>query len=431
MGTLSHIMKLDCQLIVGLGGNGLADLKPDGSDLWSAANWRHWPGALGVQDQGSKGVSANQALVYKPEIALNLLTLYDFSHGACRDLDLQYSEQGYMALVVLSLVVVNLRSGPEQEPGMRHEQLVDAVDYLFRVFSARNCVLFQARLLGMLNEIHKSLGRRPGEDMDECAFRYLKERAPTQCKGDKIKLCQFMGWIIAMHDFLLRWEQERFMREWLALENDYLPIAALKHTIAVSKEVIEHGKALTTTSSRVTQVDTKLLRQSSVNNIVLSVKFQEHFAHKRIVSTLVHVAWPLRLWQGEAAKEMNSVEENLRWLLRHANVDFLAHQHAILLGLTDPEKMMKCGFLMPQSRIDMTTWEAELAAEDQFAEMCGTLALGLVAKRHKRLFYLTSAWPSQSIKMMLGLEHAQATRKQFLVEMTLHEYIIAYFVQSE
>ena len=55
MGTLSHSMKLDCQLIVGLGGNGLADLKPDGSDLWSAANWRHWPGALGVQDQGSNG----------------------------------------------------------------------------------------------------------------------------------------------------------------------------------------------------------------------------------------------------------------------------------------------------------------------------------------------------------------------------------------
>ena len=135
MGTLSHIMKLDCQLIVGLGGNGLADLKPDGSDLWSAATWRRWPGALGVQDQGSKGVSANQALVYKPEIALNLLTLYDFSHGACRDLDLQYSEQGYMVLVVLSLVVVNLRSGPEQEPGMRHEQLVDAGKYFFQGFS--------------------------------------------------------------------------------------------------------------------------------------------------------------------------------------------------------------------------------------------------------------------------------------------------------
>jgi hypothetical protein len=240
-----------------------------------------------------------------------------------------------------------------------------------------------------------------------------------------------MGWITAMHDFLLRWEQERFMREWLALENDYLPIAALKHTIAVPKEVIEHGKVLASTSSRVTQVGAKLLRQSSVSYIVLSVKFQEPYAHKRIASILVHVAWPLRLWQGEAAKEMKSVEENLRWLLRHVNVDFLAHQHVILLGLTGPEKMMKCGFLMPQSRIDMTNWEAELAAEDQFAEMCGTLALGLVAKRHKRLFYLTSAWPNQSIQMMLGLEHAQAARSQFLVDLDLHEYFKAFLVQSE
>jgi hypothetical protein len=48
-----------------------------------------------------------------------------------------------------------------------------------------------------------------------------------------------------------------------------------------------------------------------VYNILLSVKFKEHYSHKRIVLILVHVPWPLRLWQGEAAKEMESVAENL------------------------------------------------------------------------------------------------------------------------
>jgi hypothetical protein len=119
------------------------------------------------------------------------------------------------------------------------------------------------------------------------------------------------------------------------------------------------------------------------------------------------------------------------WLLRHAVDDFLAHQHNILIGLTNLEVNIRRGFLVLPSRADMTNLQAEFAAEYQFADMYDTMARGLVAKRHTRLFYLTSAYPSQSIKRMLGLEHAQATRKQFLVEMTLHEYIIAYLVQSE
>ena len=118
------------------------------------------------------------------------------------------------------------------------------------------------------------------------------------------------------------------------------------------------------------------------------------------------------------------------WLLRHAVDDFLEHQHNIVVGLTNFEVIIRRGFLVLPSRADMANLQAELAAKYQFADMYGTMARGLVAKRHTRLFYLTSAWPSQSIKMMLGLEHAQATRKQFLVEMTLHEYIIAYLVQS-
>ena len=53
--------------------------------------------------------------------------------------------------------------------------------------------MLQARLSGILNEINSALDLFPGTDMDEAAFSYLTERA-TQRKGDKIKLCQLMGW---------------------------------------------------------------------------------------------------------------------------------------------------------------------------------------------------------------------------------------------
>ena len=79
------------------------------------------------------------------------------------------------------------------------------------------------------------------------------------------------------------------------------------------------------------------------------------------------------------------------WLLRHAVGDFLAHQHNILVGLTNLDVNIRRGFLVLPSRADMTNLQAELAAEYQFADMYGTMARGLVAKRHTHLFYLTSA----------------------------------------
>ena len=75
------------------------------------------------------------------------------------------------------------------------------------------------------------------------------------------------------------------------------------------------------------------------------------------------------------------------WLLRHAVDDFLAHQHNILVGLTNLEVDIRRGFLVLPSRADMTNLQAEFAAEHQLAAMYDTMARGLVAKRHRRLLY--------------------------------------------
>ena len=77
-----------------------------------------------------------------------------------------------------------------------------------------------------------------------------------------------------------------------------------------------------------------------------------------------------------AAKEMKRVQENVSWLIRHAADDFHARQRSVLASLTNPEAMMRCGFLAFPPRVDMTNLEAGLAADDQFADVCGTMARG-------------------------------------------------------
>jgi len=423
MGTLNHIDHIDNQFLVGLDNNGLGTITPDKSQTWRDDNWRHWPGVLGATDQGPTCVSAHHALVYKPEIMANHLAVWDWSHGAQNDLNLEYEQQHQMPLVILSLVVVNLRSGPDKEPGMRHEQITQVLDHMFAKFTPRTCRLFLARHPALAKEMKDVVEPEPGEESIDAVWRHMKDET-QEVKGTRTKMCQFMGWISSMHEFLSMWNRERYKREWLALEYDYLPLAALKKEVPVGKKMVEHAKEVKTTSSSATHADTKVLRATSVNNIVLSVKFQEDEKHLRILSILVLVPWPLRLWQGHAATNMKSVKENLAWLIEQIASDFLGHQHAMMDALKDVDTMERCMFVKG-AEVDPDNCEAEIASEDAFAGLAGNLALGLVSKRERRLLYMTSCWPNESTKVLLSSEVAERVRVKFQRQKDTYAFVAA------
>ena len=160
-------------------------------------------------------------MVNKPSLLLNWLLAWDPSHGACRDLTLSYQDVDQSHTVVFSLVVLNLRSGPDKEEGMRHEQLRDMSRKVFERFSHNTCALFQARLPEMTPELRRTVREKPCETWDEASWRTLKEENDTEPKGSRIKMCQWMGWITGMRGFLEVWFKEKFKREFLALEHDF------------------------------------------------------------------------------------------------------------------------------------------------------------------------------------------------------------------
>ena len=102
-------------------------------------------------------------MVYKSSLLLNLLCVWDWSHGAKRDLDLMYSDIDQSHVVILSLVMANLRTGPDKQEGMRFEQISDAMKYLFSTFTAKDCKLFQCRAPDMLYELGDKVQPTGGE----------------------------------------------------------------------------------------------------------------------------------------------------------------------------------------------------------------------------------------------------------------------------
>ena len=59
------IEAIDNQLRCGSAFGGLSYFRPNDTEQWKPENWRRWPGALQVADQGADGVSATCALQHK------------------------------------------------------------------------------------------------------------------------------------------------------------------------------------------------------------------------------------------------------------------------------------------------------------------------------------------------------------------------------
>ena len=163
----------------------------------------------------------------------------------------------------------------------------------------------------MLVELGDAVQVEAGEaNIYEALWRYLHDGVENYKKVDRIRMAQWMAWRNHAHDLLLRWEQERFKRGYVALECGMLDEKAAAAIDKVPKGVASHAAALTTTSLAATQADTKLLRSSTVNNLAMSVCFMECPRNRRIIATMVLLPEPLARWQGHCARVCRSTVEN-------------------------------------------------------------------------------------------------------------------------
>ena len=107
LSVLEWILRVHNQLRLSIAFGGLQAIQfASSSPIWAPSNWRRWPGLASVQDQGTDGTSAIQALKYLT--LRNIWEWWDFSHGACMDLKLGLAAVGLWPLVLLLMVVHHL-----------------------------------------------------------------------------------------------------------------------------------------------------------------------------------------------------------------------------------------------------------------------------------------------------------------------------------
>lgn len=158
-----------------------------GDDAWADHRWRTWPVLNGCLDQGSDGVAAANAMQY--HLGVTCQIYFDWCHSACRDLVAGYKSIGKFSLLLLFLVILNLPRGRDRDEGVRFQQMVERLAYMFSNFQHDNFSLIEARSADMVAELQDKLEVTSESSTGEALWNHLRSEAPHEKKQYRAKLC--------------------------------------------------------------------------------------------------------------------------------------------------------------------------------------------------------------------------------------------------
>jgi len=350
--------------------------------------------------------TAVHALTRKSSLELNLLPVWDWSHGVCNDLELAYRCAGVFPFVLVSLIVHNTAHGPERDEGMRFSQFVETLHFLFDTFTPENCDLFKYHSKNIKEELGESVQLDSLAEPNIALWSFLKKRAQFYKKGNKVNFCRFMAYIRANKALLPEWSATCLLAELLALEHDFLSSKAFRENILVKPSVVAAASSSGSTSAAVTQLDAKILRGCCQNAVAIAVVFLGDMAILNLVPSA------LETWHGLSNAACRSVGHNLDWVVSQGKGDLARHLNDIIDSLKNRETTQERGFFL----FEGLTGEDEVAmleTDKQLAELMGKLTFQLLTARLKRLSYLFYGWPYRMVRILFSPDIAAATIAAF------------------
>ena len=391
--------------------DGLKSLQFQEDDpAWSPSSWRTWQFCQTAQDQGGDGCCGWHAAAY--HLQLNTSAVWDWAHGCCRDVELCYKHLDKFTFLLLTMIIVNVGHGPGKDEGMRFQQLQESIDHYFKTFSPHTSSLLAAHSTAILEEMEGELDVTPGETTLEALWQWLQHNHPYRKKGEKVKLCQFMGIVNGCKSLLKGWSMRLIFCEYLALEMDMLQGKDFREKILIKQQTLQHAADLTTTSESAPQVDAKVLRSCCQNALVISLMVLSVDANRRLIAVLVHTAYPVNKWMNHAIRQLKGVETTHEWIKEQFVVGFINHLNEIMQVLKDGKILMDCGFFQfKHSSVEDTT--GLLMMDEELAALQGSMVVMLMAKRLTRTLYFFGSWPGKTFQFMIGDAAARAAIKEF------------------
>ena len=351
--------------------------------VWADANWMHWPSILCGEDQAGEDVSACHALTYHKETMCNYLGMWETSHGINNDFSLTYDALGKKDFVLLILVTLNLKHGPDKDQGMRYWQQKDVAMDVIDNWKMGSFSLFQARSPRLQQEF-------AGEyEVDERGFDFVMQQLVSEATGTRCKMSEYLSWHRCSSRSLNWRTYEFFKKEFLGLEHDMLQSRKLLCIPHIAPTVLEHVATTTTTSTSVTSVEAKIIRSVGKNNVVATVALLSKYSYRRLLAVLTRHLGPLSRWQGNCVQAcLNSLLSG-EWLLDELAHSFLQVLDETFATLSDPEVLRSCGYFeFEKLSLDSSEFATFSLEDQEFADLSLDLVLTIVAKRERRLMYV-------------------------------------------
>lgn len=148
----------------------------------SWGTWDNWPHSVLVNDQGADDKAAVFSLMHHQPVKLNVMALWDVSHGSWRDVLRMVKACGHYSFLLLTLVTVNLNHGPDSTD-TRYWQLRQSMEHHFSVSSPASSPLFLALSSRMLEEAKGEIDVDSVGDRLAALWDFVRERTFHNKKG--------------------------------------------------------------------------------------------------------------------------------------------------------------------------------------------------------------------------------------------------------
>ena len=396
------VLMLDNFLRVQTAWKGLCFVHPPmDPTAFAPEKWKDWPLLVIAGDQGSEGYSGYHALAYKEELLCNVWPWWEWSHGAGRDLTNTLEETGQMSFAMLTLILMNIRHGPDKDEHMRQQQFKAALKDMKETRDPLSFPLFLARAPAMLRELGDLVPIDESIGPIRSLWNWVIDLADNLLLGDRVKWSQYMAFMRGAEKLLQYWTFILFVAEYVGLEMDMLHGAKLMQVPTIGREVLAHNDAVQTTSLSATQTDYKILRAHGGNNVVTTVAVLSHYPYRRLLAHIFFYLKPVQRWQGLTAKAMKGVQANKAWFLGEFETCFYQLPKDLLATLDDQDAMRECGSLEPIASDDEEL-DGLVEEEDEWAELAGKLVLTLASKRIRRMLYCSYGWVATAFRCYFG-----------------------------
>ena len=347
-----------------------------------------WPRLSIVADQGSDNTCAVSFL--GRHLGANVVADWDPSHGCHNDVLAGVRYAMLTGHLVLSLVRLNILSGPWQED-VWYKRILQVLSEVFQSESPDGCEVFDSTYEEMLEE-------EGGKDIRDCQdarqrmWDRLREANPCANKGAKVVMGRFFNVIRKMREHTKVWAQITFCYLALALEMGLFNTNKMT-TIKIGAIAETKG----TSAAKETE-DEKALRRACANNFMVATVLVCDDDVRRRDRLICSAAAQADKWHGLQNSRLRSVSSVIVWLQKHLRGDFTQHLKDTLNVIRSEPELEACEFLLPKTPATLRLCHDDTLRdrEDAFALTYIELIFGTIFSRIRRCTGMLLSWSSRS-----------------------------------